>query len=141
MSATLRPLPHILGINWPCQRVQGGTQEDEVAAEDQSLLSKFVDFIKERKTVLLEEVAAEFGLRVTVSSCGDTAAAFHCHLQHDGRSAGCNQRHFAGTILGCPETVACFCFLSLLTQTDPNNLYRMSSTACRALRTWAGSRE
>jgi len=43
---------------------EGGTGEDEVAAEDQGLLARFVDFIKERKTVLLEEVAAEFGLRV-----------------------------------------------------------------------------
>mmetsp|Transcript_42247 Transcript_42247/g.106806 ORF Transcript_42247/g.106806 Transcript_42247/m.106806 type:complete len:260 (-) Transcript_42247:363-1142(-) len=44
---------------------EGGSGEAELAAEDQGLLGRFVDFIRERKTVLLEEVAAEFGLRVT----------------------------------------------------------------------------
>lgn len=35
--------------------------------EVQGLLGAFVDYIKERKTVGLEELAAEFGLRVQVS--------------------------------------------------------------------------
>lgn len=44
---------------------EGGSGAAETAAEDQGLLGRFVDFIKERKTVQLEELAAEFGLRTT----------------------------------------------------------------------------
>ena len=43
----------------------GGSGAAETAAEDQGLLGRFVDFVKERKTVPLEELAAEFGLRTT----------------------------------------------------------------------------
>ena len=43
---------------------QDGSGEADVRQEDQGLLQRFVDFIKERKTVLLEELAAEFDLRV-----------------------------------------------------------------------------
>mmetsp|Transcript_23902 Transcript_23902/g.28924 ORF Transcript_23902/g.28924 Transcript_23902/m.28924 type:complete len:324 (-) Transcript_23902:272-1243(-) len=41
----------------------GGSQEDELSAEKQGLLGDFVDFIISRKTVVLEDLAAEFGLR------------------------------------------------------------------------------
>lgn len=43
----------------------GGSGAAETAAEDQGLLGRFVDYVKERKTVPLEELAAEFGLRTT----------------------------------------------------------------------------
>ena len=36
----------------------------------QGMLGAFVDFIKERKTVALEDLAAEFGLRVQVCHPG-----------------------------------------------------------------------
>lgn len=42
---------------------EGGTVEDEISQESQGLLSEFVDYIKHRKMVVLEELAAEFGLR------------------------------------------------------------------------------
>ena len=43
---------------------QDGSGEADVRQEDQGLLQRFVDFIKERKTVRLEELAAEFDPRV-----------------------------------------------------------------------------
>eukprot|EP00216_Chloropicon_sp_CCMP2111_P005704 CAMPEP_0198237432 /NCGR_PEP_ID=MMETSP1446-20131203/3292_1 /TAXON_ID=1461542 ORGANISM="Unidentified sp, Strain CCMP2111" /NCGR_SAMPLE_ID=MMETSP1446 /ASSEMBLY_ACC=CAM_ASM_001112 /LENGTH=329 /DNA_ID=CAMNT_0043919599 /DNA_START=199 /DNA_END=1188 /DNA_ORIENTATION=- len=41
-----------------------GSGEADVVEEDQGLLQRFVDFIKSQKTVNLEDLAAEFGLRV-----------------------------------------------------------------------------
>eukprot|EP00047_Mylnosiga_fluctuans_P005481 m.240751 g.240751 ORF g.240751 m.240751 type:complete len:284 (+) comp13722_c0_seq1:14-865(+) len=41
----------------------GGTAEDAIAEESQSLLSDFVNFIKTKKVVLLEDLAAHFGLK------------------------------------------------------------------------------
>jgi hypothetical protein len=43
----------------------GGTVADELAAESQGLLAEFVDHIKARKIVVLEELAAQFGLRAS----------------------------------------------------------------------------
>jgi len=44
---------------------EAGTQGEEAGGEEQGMLGRFVDFIKQRKAVPLDEVAAEFGLRVT----------------------------------------------------------------------------
>ena len=41
----------------------GGTAAEEVASESQGLLAAFVEHVKARKLVVLEELAAEFGLR------------------------------------------------------------------------------
>ena len=41
-----------------------GSGEADVIQEDQGLLQRFVDYIKEQKTVVLEDLAAEFGLKV-----------------------------------------------------------------------------
>jgi len=41
-----------------------GTDEAEVQAEDQGLLKSFVDYIKQHKVVVLEDLAATFELRV-----------------------------------------------------------------------------
>ncbi|KAK9820108.1 hypothetical protein WJX72_006218 [[Myrmecia] bisecta] len=43
---------------------QEGTGEAEVQEESQGMLQSFIDYMKERKTVVLEDLAAEFGLRV-----------------------------------------------------------------------------
>ena len=40
-----------------------GTVEQEIQQESQGLLQEFIDHIVERKVVVLEELAAEFGLR------------------------------------------------------------------------------
>eukprot|EP00244_Chara_vulgaris_P008338 TRINITY_DN3249_c0_g1_i1.p1 TRINITY_DN3249_c0_g1~~TRINITY_DN3249_c0_g1_i1.p1 ORF type:complete len:333 (-),score=97.60 TRINITY_DN3249_c0_g1_i1:408-1406(-) len=40
-----------------------GTVENDVAEQSQGLLQEFVDYIKEHKLVVLEDLAAEFGLR------------------------------------------------------------------------------
>ena len=40
-----------------------GTVEEEMAEESGGLLAEFVDYIAEKKVVVLEELAAEFGLR------------------------------------------------------------------------------
>lgn len=44
--------------------VEDQGQEADEQQEGQGMMGAFVDFIKERKTVALEELAAEFGLRV-----------------------------------------------------------------------------
>ena len=44
----------------------------------QGMLGAFVEFIKERKTVALEELAAEFGLRVQVCCLVHSAAFDIC---------------------------------------------------------------
>ena len=44
----------------------------------QGMMGAFVDFIKERKTVALEELAAEFGLRVQVCCVVYSAAVGIC---------------------------------------------------------------
>lgn len=41
----------------------GGTVEEQISAESQGLLAEFVEYIQQRKTVVLEELAAHFGLR------------------------------------------------------------------------------
>ena len=41
----------------------GGTAAEELASESQGLLAAFVEHVKARKLVVLEELAAEFGLR------------------------------------------------------------------------------
>lgn len=41
-----------------------GSGEADVIQEDQGLLQRFVDYIKQQKTVVLEDLAAEFGLKV-----------------------------------------------------------------------------
>ena len=41
----------------------GGTVEDEMQAESQGLLADFVNYIKEKKLVPLEDLAADFKLR------------------------------------------------------------------------------
>ena len=48
-----------------CVQCCGGCQKGLLGA--QAMLEAFVDFIVESKTVMLEELAAEFGLRVQVS--------------------------------------------------------------------------
>ena len=40
-----------------------GTVEQEIQAESQGLLQEFIDHITSKKVVVLEELAAEFGLR------------------------------------------------------------------------------
>eukprot|EP00878_Enallax_costatus_P036186 GHUV01040543.1.p1 GENE.GHUV01040543.1~~GHUV01040543.1.p1 ORF type:complete len:137 (-),score=40.52 GHUV01040543.1:183-593(-) len=40
-----------------------GTLEETSESEDQGLLGRFVDYIKQRKMVPIEEAATEFGLR------------------------------------------------------------------------------
>lgn len=42
---------------------EGGSVEDQIASESQGLLGEFVQYIERRKTVVLEELAAHFGLR------------------------------------------------------------------------------
>ena len=41
-----------------------GSGENDVIREDQGLLQRFVDYIKTKKTVSLEDLAQEFGLKV-----------------------------------------------------------------------------
>jgi hypothetical protein len=43
-----------------------GSVEDEIAEESQGLLQEFIDYIKVHKVVVLEELAANFGLRTEV---------------------------------------------------------------------------
>ena len=52
--------------HWPCVAVRC-----KVAVGVQDLLSSFVEYIKERKTVALEDLAADFGLRVQASTLPD----------------------------------------------------------------------
>ncbi len=47
----------------------------------QGLLVAFVNFIKERKTVALEDLAAEFGLRVQVCCCYHLISVFYFALE------------------------------------------------------------
>ncbi|KAK9812220.1 hypothetical protein WJX73_005008 [Symbiochloris irregularis] len=42
----------------------GGSSAAEAEHEEQSLMQRFVEFVKQRKTVELQELAAEFGFRV-----------------------------------------------------------------------------
>lgn len=44
------------------------------------MLGAFVEFIKERKTVALEDLAAEFGLRVQVCHPGMFRQEGHTHM-------------------------------------------------------------
>ncbi len=46
----------------------------------QGMLGAFVDFIKERKTVALEDLAAEFGLRVQVCYPSMSRQKGHTHI-------------------------------------------------------------
>ncbi len=48
----------------------------------QGMLGAFVDFIKERKTVALEDLAAQFGLRVQVCypACSDKKDTSTCRI-------------------------------------------------------------
>ena len=45
------------------------------------MLVAFVNFIKERKTVALEDLAAEFGLRVQVCCCYHLISVFYFALE------------------------------------------------------------
>ena len=47
-------------------QVSGDICLSTVEADLQGLLQAFVDYIRERKTVVLEDLAADFGLRVQV---------------------------------------------------------------------------
>ncbi|KAL3157299.1 hypothetical protein ABBQ38_001529 [Trebouxia sp. C0009 RCD-2024] len=50
---------------WMCQiSMEEQGQETDEEQEGQGLLGQFVDYIKERKSVALEDLAAQFGLRV-----------------------------------------------------------------------------
>lgn len=50
------------------------------------MLGAFVDFIKERKTVALEDLAAQFGLRVQVCYLGKIRQEGHTHMRNHQES-------------------------------------------------------